>query len=180
MLHLILGTMLLAQSQKPPAPEEPKVADADLEKALNEDAMGASVITVSTTGDLILFDGAITVPVERPSVEECGELMSQSKSDRPKTLADQRRKADDEAYKRNMSTRERLTYVQKAMEPSRTCMALFKRKCEEIRQRVPLDARKAAVEDAKKSIDRLLAEAKVKAAIQSYLTNVLSECPLLQ
>jgi hypothetical protein len=128
----------------------------------------------------VIFDGAITIPAVRPSVEECGVLMSMSPRERPAELAAHRRKADQEAYARNMSNRERLTYVQRATEPKRSCVALFKRKCEEIKQRVPIEARKAAVADAKKSIDRLLVDAKIKSSIQSYLTNVLAECPLEQ
>src|SRR5687768_1647471 len=160
--------------------EEPKIANADLEKSMNDDVVGASVISVMSSGDLVIFDGAITVPAERPSVNECGVLMSMSKKERPEELAAARRKADKEAYSRQMSNRERMTYVQKAMEPKKSCMALFKRKCEEIKQRVSLDARKAAVADARESIDRLLAEAKLKKAIQTYLINLIAECPLDQ
>jgi hypothetical protein len=172
-LHLILGLMLVSQ-------EEPKVKGDELEKSLNEDVVGASVIQVNSSGDMVIFDGAITIPAVRPSVEECGVLMSMSKKERPEELAALRRKADKEAYSRQMSTRERMTYVQKAMEPKKSCMALFKRKCDEIKQRVSLEARKAAIEDARKSIDRLLAEAKTKKALQGYLANLVAECPLEQ
>ena len=53
-LQLILGLMLVSQQ-----PEEPKVTQADLEKSMNDDVMGASVVTVLTSGDLVIFDGAI-------------------------------------------------------------------------------------------------------------------------
>jgi hypothetical protein len=174
-LHLILGLMLVSQQ-----PEEPTVKDADLEKSLNEDVVGASVITVLTSGDLVLFDGAITVPAQRPSVEECGVLMSMSRQERAAELAAHRKKADDESHSRGLSQRERMTYVQRALAPKKECQALFKRKCDEIKQRVPVEARKASIEDAKKSIDRLLADTKVKKTIQEYLTNVVAECSLAQ
>jgi hypothetical protein len=174
-LHLILGWMLVSQQA-----DGPKITEADLEKSLNEDMVGASVVTVTSSGDLVIFDGAITIPVERPSVEECGVLMSMSKQERAADLAAHRKRADDESHARRMSPRERMTYVQRALAPKKECQALFKRKCEEIKERVPLAARKASIEDAKKSIDRLLAEAKIKKAIQGYLANVVAECPLEQ
>ncbi len=183
-LHVILGLILAGQQAPPPpspsGPDEPTVGDADLEKALNADALGASVVTVSSSGDLVIFEGAITIPSERPSVEECGELMSMPPKQRPQLLSELRKKADTEAYRRGMSQRERMTYVQKALEPKRECMVLFKRKCDEIRERVPLEARKAAVVDARKAIDRLLAEERVKKRIQGYLANIIAECPLEQ
>jgi hypothetical protein len=174
-LDLILGLMLLAQQ-----PAEPTVAGADLEKSLNADVIGASVVTVTPSGDLVIFDGAITIPASRPSVHDCGELMSIEASQRQRELAALRKKADQEAYSRGMSTRERMLYVKKALEPKKSCQARFKRKCEEIRTRVSVEARKAAIEDAKKSIDRLLVDAKTKQAITGYLENVVSECPLGQ
>src|SRR5688572_31121006 len=100
-------------------PEEPKVTQADLEKSMNDDVMGASVVSVLTSGDLVLFDGAITVPAVRPSVEECGIFMSLPAKERPAVMGEARRKADREAYQRGMSTRERMTYVQKATESKR-------------------------------------------------------------
>jgi hypothetical protein len=174
-----IGLAIVSQGAPAKAPSKQSgTKDADLEKALNQDAASASVITVLSSGDLVLFDGAFTVPAVRPSVDECGIWISLPPKQRPEDMGELRKKAEREAYQKGMSPRERQVYVMKALEPKRECSAAFKKKCTELKERVALETRKHALDEARKAIDRLLAEERVKVTIREYLANVLIECPL--
>lgn len=129
--------------------------------------------------DIMLFGGMITVPFNRPSVEQCGIWMSGTQQERAAEMSSRRKDADDEAAKNRYSARERDELRKRKTEPLRSCEAEFKRRCEEAKKTIPVEARKKAVDNAKAEIGRIAAEAR-KNQIERYLNNVLSACPLAE
>jgi hypothetical protein len=148
----------------------------DFEKSLNTQVQGSWVISVTDLGDIILFGGAITVPVHRPSVERCGEWITVAPEARAAKTQELLKEADRVAIDQKLSKMEKQQNKMKALAPLRSCEAEFKKRCEEAKSK-PLAARKAAIDGAKKSIGEIL-NAKDTAAAKDYLALILKQCPL--
>jgi hypothetical protein len=175
-LALCLGGAPAAAEPKPKPKAAPEDAAA-LEKRMQDDVLEGSVVTIAESGDLVFFGGAITVPARRPSVEACGEWIVVPPSERPGKLAAIRKAVTDRAEADRYSAKDRFEALKKATEPMKRCEAIFKARCEETRARVALDLRKAALEDVRKSLGRMVDE-KQKQAIANDLDLVLDQCPL--
>jgi hypothetical protein len=147
------------------------------EDQLNAGIQGEAVVTMSDIGDLAFFGGAITVPARRPSVEQCGIYVSTPAEGRPRILEEKRKEATQVAVQQKYSARERAELVRRAIAPLKTCESDFKRKCDETVSGVSLKVRKAAVDEVKKAIDRMV-DPKVQQSVRGYLDTVLKQCPL--
>ncbi len=147
-------------------------------KALDEDMQKAAVVAVSENGDIVLFGGTVVVPFERPSVEKCGVHMSKPAATRTADASKVRREASDYAVKQRYSPREKAKYVRLMTQPLKECEKRFTQRCAEIKKEASVEVRKGAVEEAKKSIQRLAKGPTEKKAVQGYLDNVLAACAL--
>lgn len=175
---LLVPAIAFAQ-QEPGGKKEPPKKQADPEayaKSLASDANVCGAICMDEL-DIMLFGGMITVPFNRPSVEQCGIWMSGTQQSRAAEQSARRKEADDEAQKNRYSPRERDEIRKRKTEPLRKCEAEFKRRCEEVRKSIPLEARKKAVDSVKAEIGRVLEDSR-RALIEGYLSNVLAGCPL--
>jgi hypothetical protein len=146
-------------------------------KSLASDANVCGAICMDEL-NIMLFSGMITVPFERPSVEQCGIWMSSTPAERAQELTARRKEADDEAAKNRYSPKERDELRKRKTEPVKSCEAEFKRRCDEAKTSLGLEARKKALAVARAEIDRL--EDSRKATVEKYLANVLSACTLDQ
>ncbi len=152
-------------------------AEPDLEQRLNADAQASWVLNVTDLGDILLFGGAIRVPVSRPSVERCGEWLTVPPESRAKKTDEILKDADHTATEQRMSKAERQSLKQKKIAPLRACESEFKKRCEEARTKTPLAARKQAIAFAKKSIGEVVNQ-KDAASARTYLGIILKQCPL--
>jgi hypothetical protein len=151
--------------------------EEQLEKALNADTQASWVLNVSDLGDLHLFGGAITIPIERPSVEPCGEWLTVAPEARGRKIAEIQKEAEATATRQKFSPKERQEMRTKKVAPLKKCEADFKRRCDETREKVPVETRKAAIVQAKKELDGFV-DAKKAGVVRSYLTLILRQCPL--
>jgi hypothetical protein len=151
--------------------------DEQLEKQLNADTQASWVINVSDLGDIRLFGGAITVPIERPSVEHCGEWLTVPPEQRRRKIADLQREADDTASKQRFSPKERQELRTKTVSPLKRCEADFKKRCEDTKTKVPIETRKAALVQVRKELAGFV-DAKKAGLVKGYLNLILRQCAL--
>jgi hypothetical protein len=181
---VLLPALAFAQAEpggkkEPPKKGAAKTPPADPDayaKSLASDSNVCGAICMDEL-DIMLFGGMITVPFNRPSVEQCGIWMSGTPQSRAAEQAGRRKEADDEASKNRYSPRERDELRKRKTEPLRKCEAEFKRRCEEVRKSIPVETRKKAVDNAKKEIGNVLEESR-RAVLEGYLANVLAGCSL--
>jgi hypothetical protein len=171
-----LLALLLGALAAPPARAEPP-ADGALVRSLTEGAAEASVLTLSESGDLVLFGGAIVVPARRPSVEACGEWIATPLADRPARLAALRKGVAERAGREGWSQKDRFEAQRKATEPQKQCEALLAARCASTLSGLEARVRAAAIADVERAVERLV-DAELKAAIRANLAAVLDQCPL--
>lgn len=180
---LSISAVAPAGAAEPPAKgsKKQKTPPADPDayaKSLASDANVCGAICMDEL-DIMLFGGMITVPFNRPSVEQCGIWMSSTQQERAVEMSERRKEADDEAAKNRYSPRERDELRKRKTGPLRSCEAEFKRRCEEVKKSIAVEARKKAVDNAKAEIGRIVEESR-RNQIERYLNNVLSACALAE
>jgi hypothetical protein len=137
--------------------------------------MNACAIVCLDEVDLVFF-GAFTVPFERPSVEFCGEWMSQSAEARAQYTRKETARIEREAIDRKYSPKEKQELRRKALEKTTRCETDFKKRCEDTKKQHALAARKKAVESTRKAIAD--AGPGRTDAIQKYFNYILGQCSL--
>jgi hypothetical protein len=176
-LALCWGAHSSAQAGEPNRAEPNRVGD-EYEKTLRRDIALCGTICLDEA-DILLFGGTITVPAERPSVEQCGVWMSAKASERAEELEGRRQQADKEARQKQFSPREREELKKRATEPIKRCESDFRRRCDEARKNVAIGERKNAVERTSKAVEEIVDERR-RAAVKKYLANLLEQCPLAE
>lgn len=169
----LAGLILLAAGVL--APARALAADPAYRKQLNRDVQASWVITVADSGDLILFGGAITVPAHRPSADFCGAWVTTPAPARAQRRAQMVK--DAERGSNQLTVAERRSIQLKALEPVRRCEADLRRHCEQTIGRLPRGVRAQAVREARAAIQDI-GEAKLPAAVNAYLDELLRQCPL--
>lgn len=178
LLAATLAFLMFAARAEAADPPDKKKGDPDAyAKSLASDANVCGAICMDEL-NILLFSGMITVPFERPSVEQCGIWMSSTAAERAQELSERRKEADDEAAKNRYSPKERDELRKRKTEPIKKCESEFKRRCDEAKQNIKLDARQKALQNARKEIDSQEESRKVK--LEKYLANVLTACTLDQ